>query len=140
MHASVRRHAIVLARPFIKASILAGLGAAVLLQGWPLSPAGAAPVALGALVALRAVWRWERTRIVVTGGQLAIEYGTLRRRTATARIGAVEVEQSMLGRLLGYGTVVAGELEIPFVARPRDLLDRIARAWNPSSTETVERK
>lgn len=124
---AARRHAIVLARPLTKALVLAGLGAALVVQGWPLSPAGAAAVVLAALVALRAVWRWERTRIVVAGGQLAIVYGTLRRRTASARIGAVEVEQTVLGRLLGYGTVVAGELEIPFVARPRDLLERAAR-------------
>ena len=54
---AARRHAIVLARPFAKALALAGLGAALVVQGWPLSPAGAAGVALGALVALRAVWR-----------------------------------------------------------------------------------
>jgi uncharacterized membrane protein YdbT with pleckstrin-like domain len=126
METSVRRHAIVLARPFSKAIVLAGLGAAILLQGWRLSPAGAALVVLGALVATRAVWRWERTRVVVAGGQLAVVYGTLRRRTAAARIGAIEIEQSMLGRLLGYGTVVAGELEIPFVARPRDLLHMLS--------------
>jgi uncharacterized membrane protein YdbT with pleckstrin-like domain len=122
MQASVRRHAIVLARPFIKAIVLAGVGAAVLIQGWRLSPVGAAPVVLGALVAVRAVWRWERTRIVIAGGQLAVVHGTLRRRSAAARIGAIEIEQSMLGRLLGYGTVVAGELEVPFVARPREFL------------------
>jgi hypothetical protein len=38
-----------------------------------------------------------------------------------ARAGAVEVEQSFLGRLLGYGTLVAGELEVPYVARPADV-------------------
>jgi uncharacterized membrane protein YdbT with pleckstrin-like domain len=123
MHASVRRHAIVLARPFAKAFLLAGAGAAILLQGWRVSPAGAALVILGALLALRAVWRWERTRIVIGGGQLAVVHGTLRRRSAATRIGAVEIEQSLLGRLLGYGTVVAGELEIPFVPDPRTILE-----------------
>jgi uncharacterized membrane protein YdbT with pleckstrin-like domain len=120
-----RRHAIVLARPFTKAILLAGVGAATLVQGWRLSPAGAVLVGLGAVVAMRAVWRWERTRIVLAGDQLAVVYGTIRRRTAAARVGALEIEQSLLGRLLGYGTVVAGELEIPFVARPRDLLRHI---------------
>jgi uncharacterized membrane protein YdbT with pleckstrin-like domain len=127
MQTAVRRHAIVLVRPFVKAILLAGLGAAILLQGWRLSPAGAALVALGAVVAVRAVWRWERTRIVIAGGQLAVVDGTLRRRTAAARFGAIEIEQSMLGRLLGYGTVVAGELEVPFVARPRDLFRALGR-------------
>jgi hypothetical protein len=31
------------------------------------------------------------------------------------------VEQSPLGRLLGYGTVIAGNLEIPYVARPSEI-------------------
>ena len=30
-------------------------------------------------------------------------------RTRGARVGTVEVEQSLLGRLLGYGTIVAGD-------------------------------
>jgi uncharacterized membrane protein YdbT with pleckstrin-like domain len=118
----MRPHPIVLARPLVKALGLAAVGVGLVLGGWPLTPAGAAVLALAAVVALRAVWRWERTRIVVAGGQLAVVYGTLRRRTAAAPFGAVEVEQSVLGRLLGYGTVVAGELEIPFVAHPRELL------------------
>jgi hypothetical protein len=33
----------------------------------------------------------------------------------------VELEQSFLGRLLGYGTVVAGDLEIACVPRPREV-------------------
>jgi hypothetical protein len=37
------------------------------------------------------------------------------------RIGVVEVDQTLSGRLLGYGTLVAGELEIPYVPRPREV-------------------
>jgi hypothetical protein len=33
----------------------------------------------------------------------------------------IEIEQSALGRLLGYGTVVAGDLEISCVASPREV-------------------
>lgn len=103
---------------------LSGMGCAAVLVGWPATPVGAVALALGAGVALRAVWRWERTRIVVTGDELAVVDGTLRRRKAAvqlARMGTVEVEQSLPGRVLGYGTVVAGDLEIPYVARPREL-------------------
>lgn len=121
----MRRHAIVLARPFAKALALAALGVVLLTRGLPLSPAGAVALALGALVALRAVWRWERTRIHVADGRLVVVSGTLRRRTASARGGAVEVEQTLLGRLLGYGTVIAGELEVPYVPRPRELAGRL---------------
>jgi hypothetical protein len=48
----------------------------------------------------------------------------LRRRAAAVRLpaaGPIEVEQSLPGRLLGYGTVMAGDLEIPFVAQPARL-------------------
>jgi len=36
-----------------------------------------------------------------------------------ARIGPVEVEQGLVGRVLGYGTVIAGDLEVPYVPDPR---------------------
>ena len=81
-------------------------------------------LAVGALLALRAVWRWERTHVVVTSEKLFIVDGTLRRRAAVVRlssVGAVEIEQTLTGRLLGYGTVTAGGLEIDYVARPREL-------------------
>ena len=38
----------------------------------------------------------------------------------------VEVEQSLIGRALGYGTVVAGDLEIPHVPQPRDVYRLLA--------------
>jgi hypothetical protein len=36
-----------------------------------------------------------------------------------ARTRTIEVEQTLLGRLLGYGTLIAGNLEIPYVREPR---------------------
>lgn len=119
-----RRHEIVLARPFAHALALAVVGLGGALAGWPWSFPGAALLTAAALIALRAVWRWERTRVVVTTEKLFVVYGTLRRRAAAvrlSRIGAVEIEQSALGRLLGYGTIVAGELEIEYVPRPREV-------------------
>ena len=77
---------------------------------------------LAAVIAVRAVWRWERTHVVLTTEKLFVVYGTVRRRAAAVRlerVGAVEIEQSLLGRLLGYGTVVAGDLEITYVPEPR---------------------
>ncbi len=124
-----RRHGVVLVRPFLQAMILALAGAAAVVVGWPVSLPGPFLVLLGAIVALRAVWRWERTRVVVTTEKLFVVYGTVRRRAAAvrlARVGAVEVEQSLLGRLLGYGTVIAGELEIPYVPEPRELARLVA--------------
>jgi uncharacterized membrane protein YdbT with pleckstrin-like domain len=109
----------VLVRPFAKAVLLGGAGGALVVLGWPASVAAAALLALGTLVALRAVWRWERTRVLMGEGRLTVVDGTLRRRSASAELGgAVEIEQSFVGRLLGYGTVTVGELEVPYVPVP----------------------
>jgi hypothetical protein len=119
-----RPHGIVLAGPLAKALVLAGAGGALLALGRPLAPLGALPLALAAAIALRAVWRWERTRLLVTDDEVRVVSGTLRRRAASVsrgRIGPVEVEQSLVGRVLGYGTLVAGDLEVPYVARPGEV-------------------
>jgi uncharacterized membrane protein YdbT with pleckstrin-like domain len=84
---------------------------------------------LAATLVLRAVWRWERTRVVLTTEKLFVVHGTLRRRAAAvrlARVGPVEIEQTILGRLLGYGTIVAGDLEITHVPRPERLVDLLS--------------
>lgn len=129
-----RRHAVVLARPFAKAAALGAVGAACVLVGWPATPVAAAALAWAACIALRAVWGWERTRVVVTTDSLVVEHGTLRRRRASValrRLGTVELEQSLAGRLLGYGTVVAGELEIPYVPQPRRVVGLVDRLAHP---------
>jgi uncharacterized membrane protein YdbT with pleckstrin-like domain len=121
----LRPHGVVLARPLAASVLLGSAGAALVFGGWPYSLAGAAALSIAAFSALRAVWRWERTRILVTGERLVVLEGTLRRREASvslARVGAVDIEQSLLGRILGYGTIVAGELEIRHVPSPRDLM------------------
>jgi uncharacterized membrane protein YdbT with pleckstrin-like domain len=130
-----RRHAVVLAGPFLRALGLAAVGIGLMAIGWPASIAGVALQALGAFVALRAVWNWERTRVVLTTEKLFVVHGTLRRRAAAvrlARVGAVEIEQSLLGRLLGYGTIVAGELEIEYVPGPRRVYGLVERLSGPA--------
>ncbi|TMJ96123.1 MAG: PH domain-containing protein [Actinobacteria bacterium] len=125
---NARRHGIVLARPLAWALAFAAAGVALATLAWPLPAMGAALVALGAGLALRAVVRWERTRVVVTTEKLFVVHGFFRRRAAAVRlerVGAVEVEQTLLGRTLGYGTLVAGNLEIPFVADPDEVVDLI---------------
>jgi membrane protein YdbS with pleckstrin-like domain len=127
-----RRHGVVLARPLGQALVLAGAGAVLLAQPWPLQLPGAALVVAGALLTLRAVWRWERARLVVTTQKLFVVDGTLRRRASAVRLGSVEnleLEQTLPGRLLGYGTLVAGPLEIEHVPQARSvyrLVERLA--------------
>ncbi len=125
-----RRHGVVLARPLTRAFALGVGGFACFALGWPWMLAGPPLIALGAVGAALSVWRWERTRVLVTTERLVVVHGTLRRRSAVVhlgRIATVEVEQSVVGRLLGYGTLVAGELEIAFVPRPRELGTLVAR-------------
>jgi uncharacterized membrane protein YdbT with pleckstrin-like domain len=125
-----RRHAIVLAGSFARALGLAAVGLGLMAIGWPASIAGVLLQAAGAAIALRAVWEWERTRVVLTTEKLFVVHGTLRKRAAAvrlSRLGAVEIEQTLLGRLLGYGTIVAGELEIEYVPEPRRVYGLVER-------------
>jgi uncharacterized membrane protein YdbT with pleckstrin-like domain len=125
-----RRHAIVLAGPFARAFGLVVIGIGCMAIGWPASIAGVALQALGASVALRAVWSWEQTRVVLTTEKLFVVHGTLRKRAAAVRltrVGAVEIEQGLVGRLLGYGTILAGELEIDYVTEPRRVYGLVER-------------
>jgi uncharacterized membrane protein YdbT with pleckstrin-like domain len=127
-----RRHGIVLVRPFARALLLAGLGVVGLVLGWPGSLAGGALVVIAAGYAVAAVLRWDRTHVVLTEEKLFVVHGILRRRAAAvrlAKVSTIEVDQSLLGRLLGYGTVVAGDLEIDCVPRAREvsaLVERLA--------------
>jgi hypothetical protein len=116
-----RRHGIVLARPFVKALALGALGAGLSWLGGPLTIVGALVLSCAAFLALRATWSWESTRVVVTTEKLYVSYGFWRRRAAGVRLArtrTIEVEQTLLGRLLGYGTLIAGELEVDYVAQP----------------------
>jgi len=127
-----RRHAIVLARPLIGALVLTTAGGAAATAPRPLGYAGLAAVAFAALVAFRAVWRWERTRVVVTNEKVFVVAGIWRRRARAVRLAAVEaveLEQSIPGQLLGYGTVVVGPLALDHVPKPKSvyrLVERLA--------------
>ena len=119
-----RRHGIVLVPALLRAFLIAGVGGFLVSLAWPFPLPGAALVAVAAVLALRAVWKWERTRVIMTDERLAVVRGTLRRRTAAVRldrVGAVEVDQSLLGRVLGYGTLSAGPLEVTYVPQPRSV-------------------
>jgi uncharacterized membrane protein YdbT with pleckstrin-like domain len=114
------RHGIALARPLLRAFVLALAGAACFFAPWlPFAAAGAVLLALAALVAVVGVARWDRTHIAVTGNALVVEHGFLSRRSASISLkGTVfEIERPLLGRVLGYCTVVAGELEMDYVPR-----------------------
>jgi uncharacterized membrane protein YdbT with pleckstrin-like domain len=131
VYLDARRHGVVLVRPLGRALLIAVLGAVAFLGGWPVSAAGAAFLCIAAIWAVAAVWRWDHTRVVLTGEKLFVVHGTLHRHAAAvrlAKVGTVEIEQSFLGRMLGYGTVVAGDLEITAVADPGEMHGLLERA------------
>jgi uncharacterized membrane protein YdbT with pleckstrin-like domain len=127
-----RRHGIVLARPLVWAVVIAGAGGVLATAGWPLSLAGSVLIGLAALIALRAVWKWERTKMVVTTDKVFVVGGTWRRRARAVRLAAVEaveLEQTLPGQLFGYGTVVVGTLSLDHVPKPKSvyrLVERLA--------------
>jgi uncharacterized membrane protein YdbT with pleckstrin-like domain len=118
-----RPHEVSLARPLARALALAGLGTVLVVLGfrfgWGLGAAGVLALAGAAVVALADVWRWHATEVVVTTEKVIIVRGVLRRRAAAVRLarGTLAVEEGVLGRALGYGTLVAGEFEVPHVPR-----------------------
>jgi lysylphosphatidylglycerol synthetase-like protein (DUF2156 family) len=125
-----RRHGIVLARPLFWSVLLAGCGGVLATLPWPASVAGFGVVAVAAVLALRAVWKWDRTRVVVTTEKVVVVNGTLRRRARAVRLAAVEaveLEQSFAGQLLGYGTVIVGPLALEHIPRPKRLYQLIER-------------
>ncbi len=118
----VRPHGAALVRPLTRAVLLAAAGGAGVLLGsgihWGIATLGALAVTLGALLALATVWGWERTTVVLSGEALEVSWGIARRHVARVTLdrGApIEIEQGIVGRILGYGTLVAGELQVPYV-------------------------
>jgi uncharacterized membrane protein YdbT with pleckstrin-like domain len=132
VYLEARRHGIVLVRPLGGAVALAVAGGALVALPQPFSAVGALVVAVAAFLALRAVWKWERTRVVVTTEKVFVVNGTWRRRARAVRLAAVEaveLEQSFPGQLLGYGTVVVGPLALDHVPKPKNvyrLVERLA--------------
>jgi uncharacterized membrane protein YdbT with pleckstrin-like domain len=127
-----RRHSVVLFRPLSRAVGLAAGGVLLLTLPWPVPAAGALVLAVAAGIALAAVVRWDRTRIVVTTEKVFLVHGVLRRRASAVMLRSLRVvslEQSLPGRVLGYGTLQAGPLEVEYVPDPgrvRDLVERLA--------------
>jgi uncharacterized membrane protein YdbT with pleckstrin-like domain len=125
-----RRHGIVLAKPLLWAIFLGGVGGVLTTLPAPIDVVGTVVVALAVLIALRAVWKWERTRVVVTTEKVFVVNGTLRRKARTVRlraVEAVELEQTFAGQVLGYGTVIVGPLALEKIPRPKRLYHLVER-------------
>jgi uncharacterized membrane protein YdbT with pleckstrin-like domain len=133
VYLDARLHGAVLARPIARSSMLVLLGVLALFVPFVAAAVvGALLIALGAAFTLRAVWQWERTHLVVTTEKVYFLNGTLHRRAKSVRlqaVDAVEIDQSLVGQLLGYGTVVVGPLKVGHIAHPSQvcrLVERLA--------------
>jgi len=131
VYLDARLHGAVLARPIFRSSLLVVLGIAAMLVPYAAGPGlGAVLIAAGAFFTLRAVWQWERTHLVVTTEKVYLLNGTLHRRSKAVRlqlVDAVEVDQSLVGQLFGYGTVVVGPLRVRHIARPGEVCNLVER-------------
>jgi uncharacterized membrane protein YdbT with pleckstrin-like domain len=125
IYLDARLHGAVLARPIFRSAVLVLLGICVLLVPYAAAAVvGAILIAAGAFFTLRAVWQWERTHLVVTTEKVYLFNGTIHRRSKAVRlqmVDAVEVDQSLVGQLFGYGTVVVGPLRVGHIARPSEV-------------------
>ena|SRR5688572_28690886 len=131
VYLTARRHGIVLARPLVRSAMLFAIGVALFrLPGVVAGGIGAMLVIAASLFVLRAVWMWERTRLVVTSEKVYLVRGTVHRRERAVRlqaVDAVEVDQSLLGQLFGYGTVVMGPLTVGHVPEPKQVCRLVER-------------
>ena len=108
--------------------MLAAVGGLVLGLPWPVPVLGPVLLGLGAAIACSAVWRWDRTRLVVTTDKIVLVQGVTRTRAAGVRlerVQSVEVEQTLIGRLLNYGTVVVGALRVEYVPEPHHVAELV---------------
>jgi uncharacterized membrane protein YdbT with pleckstrin-like domain len=125
VYLTARRHGIVLLRPLVRSAMLFVIGIALFrLPGVMAGGLAALLVTAASLFVLRAVWMWERTRLVVTSERVYVVRGTLHRRAKAVRlraVDAVEVDQSLLGQLFGYGTIVVGPLAVGHVPEPKQV-------------------
>jgi uncharacterized membrane protein YdbT with pleckstrin-like domain len=120
-----RPHGVALVQPLLRPLALCGAGAVLVVVGqtyWLAGLAGAVLLVVAAFLAFRAVLRWDRTRLMLTTRKLTVVYGVARRRSASVALAhapALEFDQGVLGRVLGYGTLVAGDFEVPYVPDAR---------------------
>ena len=121
-----------LARPLSRAVVFAMGGILLLALPWPVPVLGAGVLAVAAVTALVAVVRWDRTRFVVTTEKVFLVRGVVHKRASAVMLRSmrsVSLEQTLPGRVLGYGTLQAGPLEVAYVSQARhvrDLVERLA--------------
>jgi uncharacterized membrane protein YdbT with pleckstrin-like domain len=104
-----RPHWIVFGGPLLVGLAGVVLGAVLQITRQDYWYAGAAVVGLALLLAIGPALRYLSTEFAITDKRVIARLGLLQRRsleTLLSKIEAIEVEQDLTGRLLGYGTLV----------------------------------
>ncbi len=114
-----RLHWIVMSGPSLVAILLAVAGLMLLAssltstegkgsQSSAVAVAGLVLLAVGALTIAWAIWRRSSTEMAVTNKRVLVKVGTISRSTVEMMLGKIEsvkVDQSILGRMLNFGTI-----------------------------------
>jgi uncharacterized membrane protein YdbT with pleckstrin-like domain len=137
----LRRHWILLVRGLAPRLLAAALGVAVvdaLARGLPADLRLVLTLAIAAAVGLSAigVWlRWEGDSLTVTDQRVILEEGVLRRTSTVIpldRVQDVSTVQTLVGRVLDYGTVeidaagAGGAERFEFVTGPLRVRDQVS--------------
>ncbi len=104
-----RPHWIVFGGPLFLGLVGVALGAVLRITQHHYWYAGAAVVGLALLLAIGPALRYLSSEFAITDKRVVARFGLLQRRsleTLLSKIEAIEVEQDLTGRLLGYGTLV----------------------------------
>ncbi len=88
--------------------------------------------------------RWRTSEFAVTDRRVLVKVGLLSVHTLellTAKVEAISVDQTLAGRLLGYGTLritgTGGTVEsFPLVASPLELRDAVLRESRPARVDS----
>ena len=107
----------------IGGALLVVVGGAFTVEAGPL---GLIFAALGLIVILVALIRRNSTELAVTNRRVIAKFGFIKRSTIElnlAKVESVRVEQSIVGRIFGYGSVIvtgtgATMDPIPYIANP----------------------
>lgn len=93
---------------FARAALVLIAGAAVLITFHAAPLAGAAVLVVGALMLIPPFIAYQTTELGVTNKRMIVKVGFVRRRTLELllrQVEALSVDQTLGGRMLGYGTI-----------------------------------
>ncbi len=138
-----RLHWVVMIAPCIVATVAGAVGIGLLIgaastlsgagsNSGTLAAVGVVSLALAAVVVAVAFWSRSKTEMAVTNRRVLVKVGILKRHSTEimlSKIESIRVEQSLAGRIFGFGTIVVrgtGGTPEPFATIAHPLEFRLA--------------